>query len=115
MKTGTGLSGKSVNSLKSLYVILYLFVRICCTLGWHLRNWIHNGVGLLLKRVFLLGTNIAFLLACFMFEIVLRMYLLYTLRIKRFISLLLYFLHIIGDVVLRITLVISPMAIPLKM
>ena len=93
VKTGVGLLGKRVNSLRSLNVILHLFARISQTMGQHLRNWMHNGVGFLSNSIFFLGTSMASLLVCFMFEIVLRMCLLHPLCIKCFVSLLLYFLH----------------------
>ena len=69
----------------------------------------------MLSNFLILGLNMVSLLACFIFEMVFSICLLYPLRMKCFVSFLLYFLHMAGEVVLRITLVISPIAIPLRM
>ena len=115
VKTGAGLLGKSVMRLKSLCMIRHLFARISCTKGRHLVNWTHNGVGLSLNNLIILGFNMFSRLVCFIFQILFKIRLLYPLRARCFINCLLYFRQMIGDVVLRITQVISPMAMPLWM
>ena len=64
---GVGLWGKSVKSRKSLYIFFHLSVRIFCTVGWHLINWMHSGVGLSKSDFFLLGLSMVSLSACFNF------------------------------------------------
>lgn len=113
LKTGAGGLGKRVRSLKSLRIFFHLSVRISCIVGLHRAKSMHNGVRLSFKGLYCFGANIAVLLVCFIFQIRFSTCLLYPLRRKCLTSLLLYFWQIFGDVVLRMTLVISPMAMPL--
>ena len=72
-----------------------------------------DGVHLSLNGLYFLGVSIDALLVCFIFQIGFSMCLLYPLRRKCLTSFLLYFSPIVGDVVLQLTLVISPIAMPL--
>ena len=84
VKTGAGLFGKTVVSLKSLYMIFHLFVSISCIEGRHLVNSTDSVVGLSLSNRFILGFNMFSWLVWFIFKILFNVYLLYPLRARCF-------------------------------
>ena len=114
VKSVVGLLGKSVMSRKSWCVIFNIFVRISRIAGWYSVNLTHCGVNLSASEPFIFGFNMYSRLVCFIFHNLSRMCLLYPLLAKCFTNFLLYFGHMLGDVVLQIILVVSPLAMPLK-
>ena len=112
VKIGVGLIGKGTMSLKSLCIIFHRFFSISCIGGLNLVNWTQSGVGLSLNT-FLILVNMFTQLACFILQILFNICVLYPLRSRWFTSFLLYFRQTVGDVVVRINRVISPMAMPL--
>ena len=102
-------------SLKSLCVILHLLLRMYFKVGWHSTYLSMKGIVPSVGSLFRLGVSVLFLSFFVMDARTLKICLGYPRLLKCLIIFFLYRLLMAGDVVLRITLVISPMAIPLCM
>ena len=112
---GYGALGKSVMSLKSLHVIFHPHLSMCVNVGQHSMYSSTRGKPLSAVNLslFFFRSNITFLSWHLLDANIFSICFGYPLCLKCLMSFFLYMLHVEGDVVLRITLVISPIAMPL--